>query len=193
MEIIQLDGLIVHDAARGPQILYSKARPMFIDGGIAANEARKKIMSDYSQETGLEGLCMLAADGFFRFRKPLTLADALSFDRNRVFEWIYWDNERRYSVQEWINQQDGKYLALLLYCCNPLNLDVHSRSSILFVPDNIYSVFLQAGREVKVRMFVPGVGYYNDIQQRHVSVKEIMTYIHEALRNDVKRILRTRS
>jgi len=192
MQIIQLDDLVVHDAYRGPQILYRKAPRMFIDDGLETNDARRKIMDDYPQETDLEGLCMLAADGFFGF-KPFKIQDILHFDRNNVFQWIYWDNGRRYSVQEWVNQQDGKYLALLLYVCNPLNLDVHSQSSILFAPDNTFSLFLQGGRAVNIRMFIPGVGWYKDTPQRDVSAKEIAGELYEGLSSDFKRILRTRS
>jgi len=168
--------------------LYNSA--FFIDDNDVeeTNEQRRGILEDYSQENSLEGLCMLSADGGLLIKKQSSLADRLRFDRNNFFMWQYEDDGTIHSVQEWIDEQDGKYLALLLNVCNPLNLDVQSQSSILFVPDNEYSIFLQ-GREVNVRMYVPGIGYIDDVPNRKMKPKEILWMTYVILKGEITRAL----
>src|SRR3989338_10600546 len=119
----------------------------------------------------LDCITVYDADGAVRLKKHKSLADLLRFDRNNFFEWVYEDNGANYPTQEWINKQDGKYLALLLNVCNPLNLDVQSHSSILFVPDHEYSIFRQAGRQVKAKMFIPWIRYYEYVSNLKTIIK----------------------
>ena len=44
-------------------------------------------------------------------------------------------------------------------CCNPLSLEVHSRRSIVLVPNFIFSEARQEEGETIVEMYVPGKGY----------------------------------
>lgn len=179
MKTIKLDGITIYDAAHRSHSVYRVTSRMMIDNSVKElNEQRRGILGDYSQEKSLEGYCMLSADGGVRLKKHLSLEDLLKLGRNNFFEWVYEDNGTNHLVQKWVDEQDGKCLALLLNVCNPLNLDIRSHSSILFVPDHEYSIFRQ-GREVRVRMFIPGIGYYEDIPNRKMSMKEIlwMTYI----------------
>src|SRR3989304_5022777 len=101
---------------------------------------RKEIILEYARETGMRGFCFLAAHGGLRPSRRLLFRDILKNDRNAVFEWIYSDGKRVNPVQKWINEQDGKYLVLFPIVCNPMNLNVESNHSILFFPDNNYSL-----------------------------------------------------
>ena len=187
MEVKHIDDLTVFDA-RGDYIRAVQA--LMVRWSINGthdkpHESRRAIMEQYTLKANLEGYCMLFADGCSRLRKPLSPKDVITFNNNRIFEWIYGDHGEIHPVQEWINQQDGKYLALFLNVCNPLNLDVQSKSSILFVPDNIYSVMSHASKGI-VRMFVPGHGYYEDVPQGKITVIEFLAEIYRLARRELK-------
>lgn len=76
----------------------------------------------YSKLRRLNRLAMLVAHGGFK-------GDL----KNR--EWIYYDNKKEYSIQDWINSVDGKYHSLLFCVCNPGTCEPSSKKSLLFVPD----------------------------------------------------------
>jgi hypothetical protein len=50
-------------------------------------------------------------------------------------EWCFWDGERPRRVQEWIDEQDGKFACLIVFSCNPGHFDAHSRKSLLVLAD----------------------------------------------------------
>lgn len=134
---------------------------------------RRNFVDTYSQQMGLEGYCVLMAHGGHRIRKPASLKALMPRpDKDKLFEPVYWDNGL-YSLQEWVDLQDGKYAALFLDVCNPLDLEIRSKSSLLFVPDNSYSVLLH-GAGVNMVMYVPGNGRYNDIPQRKIGLRQIV-------------------
>ncbi len=71
--------------------------------------------------------------------------------------WVYFDAEREYAVQSWINKVDGKYSGLLLCVCNPGSHTPKSKKSILVVPDSDID-FRGVGRDPIFSLLVPKVG-----------------------------------
>ncbi len=51
-------------------------------------------------------------------------------------EWVYFDGKKIKSIQKWIDSQDGRYGALLIYSCNPGVHTPKSERSLLWVPNN---------------------------------------------------------
>jgi len=75
-------------------------------------------------------------------------------------KWVYFDEEREYAVQSWINKVDGKYSGLLLCVCNPGSHTPKSKKSILVVPDSDidFTGGMYAGRDPIFSLLVPKVG-----------------------------------
>jgi len=76
--------------------------------------------------------------------------------------WMYHDTKNWHKVQTWINTNDGKYSALMLYCCNPGHLEVKSKKSALLLPNDNYRIGSQDDGDVTVELFIPGYGYMQD-------------------------------
>lgn len=72
----------------------------------------------YGKKQGLDRYALLTAHG-----------DAID-------KWVYFDDDKQYAVQSWINKVDGKYSGLLLCVCNPGSYTPKSKKSILIVPDS---------------------------------------------------------
>jgi len=79
-------------------------------------------------------------------------------------EWIFVDGKRRHGVQDFIDRFDGECLALFLKCCNPWNLEVHSKQSIVVHADSIINL-VDIIRGGVMRMYVPGEGYLDSCYQ----------------------------
>lgn len=199
MEVRHLDDLVVFDARGNFDAgFHTEMIKSSVNGGIRLPYVgREKAISAYASQTGLEGQCMLLAHSGARLRRQLSLAQLLTFDKNRIFEWVFADNGKLCSVQEWINEQDGKYLALFLYACNPMNLHVKSNHSILFVPTGDYSMAFHEfpamrGRPtVEVRMFVPGLGYFTDTP-RGTNKAQFSRELYGVVRRELK-VVRAKS
>jgi len=73
-------------------------------------------------------------------------------------KWVYFDGEREYAVQSWINEVDGKYSGLLLCVCNPRSHIPKSKKSILVVPDSDIDFRPWSERDPIFSLLVPKVG-----------------------------------
>jgi hypothetical protein len=73
-------------------------------------------------------------------------------------KWVYYDGERQFNVQSWVNKHDGKYSGLLLDSCNPGNYTPISKKSILFVPDTDVDFRCGARGKTIFSLLVPGIG-----------------------------------
>jgi len=121
-------------------------------------------MKLFSRLKGKKGICVLSAHG----------------DRKRHDQWYYVDGGESHSMQAWIEEQDGKYLALFLDSCNPNSSMPTTRESILFYPRARYSPIgqflaesyehpeLRKGFEdIYVEMYVPWAGIINIDDKRN--------------------------
>ena len=99
----------------------------------------KEYIDLYGKIHGLDRYALLAAHG----------------DTND--KWVYFDGEKEYAVQSWINKFDGKYSALLLCVCNPGNHTPKYKKFIIVVPDGIVN-FSGAVRATIFDMLVPKIG-----------------------------------
>ena len=49
--------------------------------------------------------------------------------------WYFWDGDTSRRVQDWIDEQDGKFARLIVFACNPGHITVGSRKSLLVIAD----------------------------------------------------------
>ncbi len=103
---------------------------------------KKELVSLYTKKIDLDRKAILLAHG--------------SYDHHR---WMYSSGEHQIPVQRWINHIDGKYGILILECCNPYGLEIHSNISAILVPNAVYSGALQNLGDVQVELFIPKIGY----------------------------------
>lgn len=96
----------------------------------------------------------------FSLLKGIIILDAHGDEKEGKF--VYWDGDKSYSVQNWINKQDGRTAALILACCNPASLEIRSRKSIVLVPDQTFSGERLDKGEVTIEMYVPKIGYIDN-------------------------------
>ncbi len=50
-------------------------------------------------------------------------------------KWLFWDGRKEIDVQKWLDALDGKFACLACYVCNPKAAIVHTRYSLLLLPD----------------------------------------------------------
>lgn len=107
----------------------------------------REIIEEYKSRSGLEKYVLLKAHG------------------GRNAPWKFSDRKKRYPVQKFIDRHDEDSLAIFIYCCNPLNQEIHSEHSIVIHPRNNISV-KELVRGNIMRMYVPKFGYldYNYYQ-----------------------------
>lgn len=99
-----------------------------------------KILDLYSRATGLKNIAVLDAHGNSTFKKNC---------------WEYKDDEFKRPVQEWVDENDGKYLCLMLWCCNMGNFKPKTKKSLLIFADNVVSGAKVKNGTAKVIMFSP--------------------------------------
>lgn len=91
--------------------------------------------------------------------------------------WAYCDEGDDYfSVQDWINQNDGKYAALILSVCNEDANEIHSQKSLVISPNNIISgAAAQIGGLFQNEIYYPRKGYVGsyciDSEMERLSLK----------------------
>lgn len=101
----------------------------------------RELLLEYSARTGLKGYALLNAHGGSK--------------NNR---WHFRDGKSTVDVQDWINETDGKYLALFIKCCNRKNYDIESDASIVLHPHSKISE-LALIHGYNMRLHFPGEGY----------------------------------
>lgn len=50
-------------------------------------------------------------------------------------EWLFMDGKKEINVQKWLDALDGKFASLACYVCNPEAAIVHTRNSLLLLPE----------------------------------------------------------
>lgn len=82
-------------------------------------------------------------------------------------KWGYEDKGKIKSIQNWINNNDGKYSNLIIVSCNENSVPIDSKKSLVFVPETIYSHSGREGTKSKFEMYVPVLGYVDDYIIKH--------------------------
>jgi hypothetical protein len=136
----------------------------FVNLGIDNDEKVKKILNrgfcsylekqlpEYEEYVNLYGKlnkldksAMLIAEGNFKGNL-----------KNR--NWVYYDNEKQFLIQDWINSVDGKYHSLLFSVCNPGVCKPISKKSLLFIPDRDIAEAEAHNFGTCYHLYVPKVG-----------------------------------
>ena len=117
---------------------------MIIDSFLGWNRDYTELISLHSKKQGLERLAILAAHGDYQNNS-----------------WVYTDGKNDFPVQGWIDQMDGKYSLLILYCCNPNSGEISSKRSAVLAPNYIYSGFRMMNCDGQVELYLPKIGYVN--------------------------------
>ena len=115
-----------------------------LDSFLKFNKKIGELAMLYSEKQGLERIAILSAHGDYDYEKR---------------RWTYRDNEKDFSVQRWINKNDGKYGILILHCCNVLSKEIRSKKSAVIAYNYIYSGFRQANYEGQTEIYLPKKGY----------------------------------
>lgn len=102
-----------------------------------------------SKLRGLSGKAILSAHGNSKDNK-----------------WVY-SNEGLHLVQDWIDEMDGKYAALLLACCNPDAHEISSQRSAVLAVNYDQCEILQSLGEGKFELYLPGIGYIDSYTADH--------------------------
>lgn len=108
----------------------------------------RDLTENYGQKKSLNGYCILKAHG-----------------TSQNGQWVYSDYDELVPVQYWINDTDGKALALILVCCNPDNLEITSQESLVIHP-NKNIPFLALGHLPTTKLYLPGEGYLPNTRYR---------------------------
>ena len=107
----------VHDSIRSQLSeethSFIKIRTKIMTNQFTKRKLVKKLLENYSKKTDLEGFIMLDAHG------------------TESNPWTFKDGYKDLDVQNWIDKIDGNSLAILLYICNPKNLPITSKKSIV--------------------------------------------------------------
>jgi len=107
------------------------------------NRTLKELLEVYRRRSGLRGYALLDAHG-----------------KSEDGRWVFYDGERRCLVQNWIDQMDGRFLLLLLYCCNPRSHRIISeRSIVVHGRGNVFDLGDHLSYNHRTMIYVPGEGY----------------------------------
>lgn len=104
----------------------------------------RTLLFDYGRLHKLEGYAVLMAHG-----------------ESRQENWVFYDNQntgKPFSVQNWIDRKDGRFLGIFLYCCNERGHTISSDNSIVIhARDKITLDDLSRGNHIQI--YVPEYGY----------------------------------
>lgn len=113
-----------------------------IENFLDLNEEYKELIEAYAKRNKLEKIAILMAHGEEINKK-----------------WYYYNEDKAFSVQSWINKVDGEYKVLIINSCNPGKNIIKSKKSPLLMPNETYSgLSLRRGR-VQIEFFLPEIGY----------------------------------
>jgi hypothetical protein len=109
---------------------------------LELNREYKELTEAYAKKNNLENIAILMAHG-----------DEI---KNK---WYYYNKDKFFSVQSWINKMDGKYKLLIIDSCNPGRNEVKSKKSPILMPNETYSGLLLDEGKVQIEFFLPEIGY----------------------------------
>jgi hypothetical protein len=113
-----------------------------VENFIEMNPDYKKLIDVYAKKNNLEGIAILAAHG-----------------EKIKNSWFYFNGNAGHPIQKWIDINDGKYKALILYSCNPGKNEIKSNKTPVLAPNEIFSHRLLDKGKVQIELFMPGTGY----------------------------------
>lgn len=110
-----------------------------VENFIEMNPDYNKLIEAHAKKNNLEGIAILMAHG-----------------QKIKNNWYYFNEDAGSPVQSWINQNDGKYKALILYSCNPGRDEIKSEKSPVLTPNEVFSNRLFEKGKVQIELFMPG-------------------------------------
>jgi hypothetical protein len=118
-----------------------------IADGFFSDPLYREYSELYGEKNKLEKTCILWAHGTDNEKK-----------------WKYIDNNKILDVQKWINKNDGKYITLMLNCCNAFAHDIFSKKSLVFVPNQEISIVRRECGLVQIELYIPKKGYLSNYE-----------------------------
>lgn len=86
--------------------------------------------------------------------------------------WHMKDGERKYYVQNWINQRDGTYSAIFFFTCNPEKCEIKSAQSIILHAHGDIT-YEELHRGADLRIYVPEQGYLDSCYKIKKAIKQL--------------------
>lgn len=82
-------------------------------------------------------------------------------------QWVFPDGGIHIPMQQWIDENDGKYAALIVFACNPRNDRVTSAASVILHANRDFSIYSsEAYTTPLARLYVPKEGYLDEDPER---------------------------
>lgn len=108
----------------------------------------RSYINEWEAKTDIRGIAIIETHGDFRNG-----------------EWVLLDGQRNFTAQEWINQNDGKYSALVIHACNPVNSEIFAKKSLVLHANRNFSLWSgETFAAPLVRLFVPNKGYVKSVK-----------------------------
>ncbi len=118
----------------------------------------RELLDVYSTKHGLEGHLLLKAH-----------AHARPEDGTPTF----YDRDRGYNLQNFVDKHDGRYLAILLFCCNEEHYELHSRASIIIHPNTCLNI-VDLHNTKNLQLYMPNEGYLRTSRQLRKAIDRII-------------------
>ena len=135
------------------------------------HELKESLKDDYDSQDHMDEILESFFSGRGDYRRFIDLCGQVNgLERFALLEahgdtngdWVYYDGEKEYEVQRWINSVDGNYSALLICVCNPGTHTPKSKKSVLMIPDSDIDFIAGGGaitgRNVCFDLYVPKKG-----------------------------------
>lgn len=85
----------------------------------------------------------------------------------REGRWVLSVEGSNIPAQQWIDENDGKYAALILFACNPKNHEIISAESAVLHANRTFSIYSSDAYSTPLaRLYIPGEGYLEGSQDR---------------------------
>lgn len=111
-------------------------------------------LNAWSRARSLQGCAMLESHGAIRDNK-----------------WVILEENVHFPVQRWIDENDGKYAALILFICNPRNDEVTAAESAVLHANRDFSLYSSDTYSTPLaRLYIPGEEYLEEDPGRLISL-----------------------
>ena len=80
--------------------------------------------------------------------------------------YYFWDDDKPRLVQDWIDEVDGEFAALLILSCGTKRGLIRSKQSVVIHPTVTAGIIELINSQARLRLYLPGTGYLGDSHYR---------------------------